>query len=63
MSKNVGNLDRLLRIMIGLGMIFQGVLVGHGTGCVLAVAGLLLLITGITSKCPIYGLLNLNTKY
>ncbi len=61
MSKNVGNLDRLIRIMVGLGMIFQGVLVGHGTGWVLAVAGLLLLITGLTSKCPIYSLLNLNT--
>jgi hypothetical protein len=61
MSKNVGHLDRLVRIMFGLGMIFQGVLVGNGTGCVLAVAGFLPLITGITSKCPIYALLNLNT--
>ena len=61
MSKNVGNLDRLVRIMFGLGMIFQGVLVGHGTGCVLAVAGLLPLISGLISKCPVYCLFNLNT--
>jgi len=62
MCKNVGTLDRLFRIMFGLGMIFQGVAVGHGTGCVLAIAGLVPLFTGILSKCPIYALLHLNTR-
>ncbi len=61
MCKNVGNIDRLVRIMFGLGMIFQGVVVGHGTGCALAVAGLVPLITGLISKCPLYALLKLNT--
>lgn len=61
MCKNVGNLDRLVRIMFGLGMIFQGVLIGHSTGCILAVAGLVPLISGLASKCPLYALLNLKT--
>ncbi len=61
MCKNVGTLDRLVRIMLGLGMVFQGVLVGPGTGCVLAVAGLVPLITGLSSRCPIYNLININT--
>ncbi|GEM_PF-5056996 len=29
MSKTVGHLDRLVRIMVELGMIFQGVFVGQ----------------------------------
>lgn len=62
MCKNVGNLDRLIRIMFGLGMIFQGVLIGHGTGCIVAVAGLVPLISGLASKCPLYELLGLSTK-
>ena len=61
MCKNVGSLDRLIRIMFGMGMIFQGVLIGQGTGCIVAVAGLVPLISGLASKCPLYALLNLNT--
>ncbi len=61
MCKNVGNIDRLVRIMFGLGMIFQGVVVGHGTGCVLSVAGLVPLVSGLISKCPLYAALKLNT--
>lgn len=62
MCKNVGTGDRLFRIMFGLGMIFQGILVGHGTGCFLAVAGLVPLFSGIASKCPFYALFNINTR-
>jgi hypothetical protein len=61
MRKNVGGIDRLVRILFGLGMIFQGVAIGHGTGCVLAVAGLVPLISGLMSKCPLYAMLKLNT--
>ncbi len=61
MCKNIGNLDRLFRIMLGLGMVFQGVLIGHSAGCLLAVAGLVPLISGLASKCPLYGLLGLKT--
>lgn len=61
MCKNVGTLDRLVRIMFGLGMVFQGVLVGHGTGCALAVAGLVPLISGLVSRCPLYSSININT--
>jgi hypothetical protein len=61
MCRNVGNIDRLVRIMFGLGMIFQGVVVGHGTGCILAIAGLVPLISGLMSKCPLYAMLNINT--
>ncbi len=61
MCKNVGNIDRLVRIMFGLGMIFQGVVVGHGTGCALSVAGLVPLVSGLISKCPLYAALKLNT--
>ncbi|NIQ02938.1 MAG: DUF2892 domain-containing protein [Nitrospinaceae bacterium] len=61
MCKNVGTLDRLIRIMFGTGMIFQGVIMGHAAGCVLAIAGLVPLISGLSSKCPIYKAININT--
>jgi hypothetical protein len=61
MCRNVGGIDRLIRIMFGLGMIFQGVVIGHGAGCVMAVAGLVPLISGLSSKCPLYAMLNVNT--
>lgn len=61
MCRNVGGIDRLVRIIFGLGMIFQGVVIGHGAGCVMAVAGLVPLISGLSSKCPLYAMLKLNT--
>ncbi len=61
MCKNIGNLDRLIRIMLGSGLIFLGVIIGHETGCILAVTGLVPLISGIASKCPVYAMLKFNT--
>jgi hypothetical protein len=55
---NVGNVDRVLRIVFGL------VLIGlAGTGVIAAwgYLGILPLLTGVTALCPLYSLLGIAT--
>ncbi len=58
MTKNVGGVDRILRIIIGLGLISL-VFVGPHTqwGWI----GIVPLITGLVSVCPAYRLIGMNT--
>lgn len=58
MKKNVGNIDRLLRITLGLVLV---VLAATGTLGVWAWLGLVPLATGLTGWCPPYSLLGINT--
>ncbi|MBU0482773.1 MAG: DUF2892 domain-containing protein [Proteobacteria bacterium] len=58
MKKNVGNIDRLIRISVGIG-IFSMAFVGPGT--LLALIGLAPLLTGIIGWCPPYALLGIST--
>jgi hypothetical protein len=55
---NVGNLDRVLRILLGLvlmGLAAGGIIGGWGY------AGIVLVLTGIAASCPIYRVLGLRT--
>ncbi len=58
MTKNVGGVDRILRIIIGLGLIAI-VFVGPQTpwGWI----GVIPLLTGLVSFCPAYRLIGMNT--
>ncbi len=58
MTKNVGGVDRILRIIIGLGLISL-VFVGPQTqwGWI----GVIPLLTGLVSICPAYRLIGMNT--
>ncbi len=58
MKANEGNLDRTLRVVVGLGLLAT-VFIGPQTpwGWV----GLIPLATGIFGLCPIYSLLGINT--
>ena len=58
MKKNVGNIDRLLRITLGLVLV---VLAATGTLGVWAWLGIVPLATGLTGWCPPYSLLGINT--
>ena len=51
---NVGNFDRLLRILLGLVMIGFAV---SGTIGVWGYAGVVVLLTGLAAWCPMYALL------
>ena len=55
---NVGNLDRALRILIGLTLI--GLAVGGLIG-VWGYIGVILLLTGMAARCPLYSALGIAT--
>ena len=55
---NVGNLDRLLRILAGIGLITLAVTGAVGAWGYIGVAPLL---TGIAAYCPLYSLLGIRT--
>jgi len=56
--KNVGGIDRILRIIVGLILI---ALVFVGPQTVWGWLGLVPLITGLVNFCPLYPLLGINT--
>ncbi len=58
MKANVGGIDRILRIVVGLALIAWAALLG---GPVWAWVGLVPLATGVVGFCPLYPLLGLNT--
>jgi hypothetical protein len=57
MMKNVGGLDRILRIVVGLALISLVWIVPTNWGWV----GLVPLLTGLINFCPAYTLLGINT--
>ena len=63
MSKNVGIVDRVIRIVIGLALIAYAIPLGfHITGWNwVGWVGVIPLITGIFGMCPAYRLVGLST--
>ena len=57
MRSNVGTIDRLLRIILGLIIAILGVVFDSWWGLV----GLVPLATGLFQFCPMYGILNVST--
>lgn len=57
MNKNVGNLDKTIRIIVGVLIIIVGVL----SGSLLGAIGLIPIITAIIGWCPLYPILKINT--
>jgi hypothetical protein len=55
---NVGNIDRALRILVGLGLI--GLAVTGAIG-VWGYVGFVPLLTGLAAKCPLYSVLGIAT--
>jgi len=58
MSENIGNIDRILRIVIGIILI---ALVFWGPKSVFGWIGLVPLVTALISWCPLYKLFNIST--
>lgn len=59
MKENVGTVDRMLRVVIGIALLL-GAWFG-GFGILGAVIGTVVLVTGLVSHCPLYGALGKNT--
>jgi hypothetical protein len=61
-EKNVGTADRILRIILGLILIYAGAKMLTGILMYLVILiGLILLVTGILGTCALYSLLGKNT--
>ena len=63
MQKNMGNLDRTVRVVVAL---IMGVLIGTGVvtgtlGYVLLAFSVVFVLTSLVSFCPLYTLLGINT--
>jgi hypothetical protein len=58
MTKNVGGIDRILRIVVGAALI---VAAATGTVGLWGYIGVLPLLTGLIGWCPPYALLGFNT--
>jgi Inner membrane protein YgaP-like, transmembrane domain len=54
-KQNVGGIDRVLRIVLGIAMAVIGLFVLKGTtGTVVGIIGLIPLATGLVGFCPLY---------
>lgn len=63
MKKNMGNVDRILRIIIAavLAYLYFGGIVTGTLGLVLVILGGVFVLTSLVSFCPLYTLVGLNT--
>lgn len=63
MKKNMGNIDRVLRIIIAavLAYLYFGGIVPGTLGLVLVILGGVFVLTSLVSFCPLYTLVGLNT--
>ena len=58
-KKNVGKIDRIIRVVIGIilvGNVFYAL--QHPIGWL----GVILIVTGIAGKCPLYSIIGINTR-
>ena len=58
MLKNVGGIDRTLRILVGLALMAWGLYAQNWLGAI----GAVLLVTGLVSWCPVYLPFGLSTR-
>jgi hypothetical protein len=60
---NEGTIDRVLRIVLGVALLYLGWggVVGGGLGVALGVLGFVPLLTGLVGWCPLYALLGIAT--
>lgn len=56
--------DRIVRIVLGIALLYLGFggVVGGGLGTALGIIGFVPLLTGLVGWCPLYSLLRISTK-
>ncbi len=63
MKGNENNVDRIIRVIVGLILIAVGFWAMGGTaGIIVGIIGFVPLLTGILGYCPAYGLFGFSTK-
>ncbi len=58
MTYNIGTVDKLIRIIIGIGMILTGIILKNVNGLI----GIIPLVTGICGYSPTYSALRISTR-
>ena len=58
MKTNVGGIDKVLRIIIGLALIAWGVYTQNWLGAI----GIIPLFTALVNWCPLYSIIGVSTK-
>ena len=62
-KQNVGSVDRVLRIALGIVLAIVGLFVVKGTaGTVVSIVALIPLVTGLVGFCPLYSLFKFSTN-
>lgn len=61
MEKNEGNLDRMIRVLLGLALIAYALLLPTAPLAVFAWIGVIPLVTGLIGWCPIYRIFGFST--
>ena len=64
MSANEANWDRIVRVILGIVLIYLGFssVVGGALGIVVGIVGFVPLLTGIAGWCPLYAIFRTGTK-
>lgn len=57
MKTNVGNADKIIRIILGVAIIAAGLFYGSWLG----VIGVIPILTAFMSSCPLYSIFGINT--
>ena len=62
-EKNVGMIDRVIRIIFGIVLLylFAVNMVAAPWSYLVALIGLILLVTGVVGTCPLYSMIGMNT--
>ncbi len=63
MKANEASWDRIVRVVLGIVLLYLGLagIVTGGLGIVLDVLGVVFLLTGVVGFCPLYAVLGLRT--
>lgn len=64
MGKNVSNADRVIRVIVAIIAFVIAAMVGFGSvlGIILAIVGVIMLVTAAIGFCPLYRVFGLSTK-
>ncbi|MCB0420174.1 MAG: DUF2892 domain-containing protein [Bdellovibrionales bacterium] len=58
MKRNEGNIDRIVRVLVGVGVL---ILYFWGPQTPIALIGIIPMVTGLLGWCPLYSILGINT--
>ncbi|RYG92040.1 DUF2892 domain-containing protein [Loktanella sp. IMCC34160] len=61
LKKNEGNIDRILRVVLGAALILGYFMNSDGAYSWLYLLGIIPLVTGLIGSCPIYTMLGIST--